>query len=79
MQIKLNNVQEKTEELFFKDGKRKIDYVLVYKEEDGREEDEEERKKAEDREAFHKQLEKQGINIEIEQKEVSEQRRCEML
>lgn len=49
--------------MFFKDKKRKIDYVLAF-------EDEQDEKKKERRRQFEENLQEEGLQLEIEPKEV---------
>lgn len=53
----------KTETLFFDDGRRRIDFVLVYK-------DTKDGNKAQHRRHFEDNLINEGIEIEVEDKEV---------
>ena len=61
-------MQKKEDALRFHDKVRKIDYVLVYKVSD--EKNEEEDKKEETRKIFQENLRKNGVEMEIEPKEV---------
>ena len=62
--------QEKshTDTLHFWDGERKIDMILAYEDEENGEEDD---KKTEKRKTFQRNLEEQGLELELEPSSVS--------
>ncbi|CAH1799995.1 unnamed protein product, partial [Owenia fusiformis] len=56
------NKKDENSQLYFRDGKRKIDYVIAYKEGSGNSED----KKRERRETFQANLHDEGLELEVE-------------
>ena len=66
----LSSFQEKsqTDTLHFWDGERKIDMILAYEDEENGPDD---IKKAEKRKTFQKNLEEQGLELELEPSNVS--------
>ena len=56
-------MEEKRETLFFRDGVRRIDYILAFT-------DTEDPKKLERRETFEKNLHEEGLELEYEDKQV---------
>ena len=75
LSLSINNLldvilQEKshTDTLHFWDGERKIDMILAYEDDDNGEEDD---KKAEKRKTFQRNLEEQGLELELEPSNVS--------
>ena len=60
--------------MFFRDGKRRIDYVLAFTEKEDKpsgKDAEKESKKKEKRELFEENLRKEGLELEYEDKKVS--------
>ena len=64
-------MQKKEESLCFDDKHRKIDYVLVYKEEEDETVEERDQEKIDIRNMYHENLKEQGVELEIEPKEVN--------
>ena len=64
----MQELEEKRETLFFRDGVRRIDYVLAFTE---KENDKDAEKKKEKRETFERNLEEEGLQLEYEDKKVS--------
>ena len=60
-----HSIEDPKETLYFRDGKRRIDYILAY-------EDQEDEKKEERRKYFENELVKGGLELEYEDKKVSE-------
>ncbi len=64
--IVFQDLREKRETVFFRDGQRKIDYVLAYRDKDG----EDGIKAAAKRAHFEQSLLQEGLELENEKKEV---------
>lgn len=61
--IHFQELEEKRETLFFRDGTRRIDYILAFTDTD-------DPKKVEKRELFEKNLSGEGLELEYEDKQV---------
>ena len=67
-------MEEKRETMFFRDNKRRIDYVLAFTEKEDKpsgKDAEKESKKREKRELFEENLKAEGLELEYEDKRVS--------
>jgi anoctamin-4 len=59
------------ESLYFRDGRRKIDMVLVYEEEELGVMTEAEARRRDNRRVFQENLVKEGLELELEHKDIS--------